>query len=433
MRWLTWCLAGGWVGVHVLLWTVLPPVPRWAAPGFTPQSVAFTPDGRSLVSCDRAAVSVFDVLTGHREHDWPRTGRRPGDEDSESLLVMSPTDRRAIVYDTRGGNRERPHLIDLDTGVWTVLPAWEFLVPSTDPCVGFLPGGRTGYQLDVVMKPKIDVFMRVWDLPDGPPRRIPVEWRFYERPSASADGRRVAALLHRPDPVPATVLILDLDAARIVRTLTFDRRTTHAALSPDGQTLAVCFQVPRGGVYGDDTELWGTETGVRIAALGEGFAPGWNADNRLVVLDDGSGLRGERAPRGGEIVRWPVEPSRAELSADGRFVTVWHYRRTPAVVGWLFDLVRGRPAGLDDIEFAYTVYDARTGHARAAVPVAFKTEVTLSADGAALATADGHGLRVWDIPPRRPGGGVLGLMIAQLGLLTAWTAWRRTRPARRAL
>src|SRR5262249_39294318 len=92
----------------------------------------------------------------------------------------------------------------------------------------------------------------------------------------------------------------------------------------------------------------------------------------------------------------------------------------------LLERIPGLPFELDRPSVTYFVADALTGRSLAAMGVDVEN-AALAPDGSALATADRHNIRVWDIPPRRPGGIVLTLMIAQVGLLTAWAAWRRSR------
>jgi hypothetical protein len=345
---------------------------------------------------------------------------------------MSPTDRRVIAYDTRSGSRERPYLIDLDTGQAAALPAWENFITADDPCIGFLPDGRTAWQLDVVMMPQMDVVMRVWELPGGPVRVIPIEWRLYEPLSVSADGRRLVAHLHRMNPAPGLVRVLDLAAGRVAHTLPLGgRRVLRTALSPDGRTVAVtACRTYEGGARGvAEVELWDAETGRQIGPVGEGLTPGWNAAGRLAVLDCGSGVRRTPGPGGAEVVRWPMPldhfPYDAQLSPNGRFLLDGHDHHLPDPIRWLFERLPGRPFDPDKETFVHTVHDAQTGRALAAIGVDVLGTVALAADGTALATGSANGLRLWDIPPQRSGGIVLAVMIAQVGLLTAWTAYRR--------
>jgi WD40 repeat protein len=440
-RALKFVAVAAWLGGHAFLWTLLPPVPRWSAAEIAPpHSIAFTPDGRSLVTCDSAAVTVWAAVTGQREHSWSRPGKRPNRDDFKSLLVMSPIDRRAIVYDTRSGSRELPYLIDLDNGSATALPAWQFLITAEDPCIGFLPDGRTAFQIDAVLKPKIDVFMRVWALPDGPARSIPIGWRLDEPLSVPVDGRLAAAHLRKTATLPDTILLLDLVAGRVTRELTFGpaklgttvypRRVVRGALSPDGRTLAVSatFVFGAGADSMPDVELWDTETGRMLRAVGSGFAPGWNAAGQLVI-HDGEYSRLINGVDGQEIVRWPTSidrnPMSAELTTDRRRVSYRNYRRRPDAIRWLLDHLPGHSLDPDEATEVCVVDDAQTGNRLAAIQLEPMTTVALAADGSALATLDGASLRVWDIPPRTPGGVVLGLMIVEVGMAIAWTGWRR--------
>jgi hypothetical protein len=78
--------------------------------------------------------------------------------------------------------------------------------------------------------------------------------------------------------------------------------------------------------------------------------------------------------------------------------------------------------------------DTRTGRDRAFVwagPVNHGLPM-VSPDGRTIAGFDhtGWGVCLWDVPPLTPGGIVLLLMIAEVGVMIAWTA-RRRRVVRR--
>jgi WD40 repeat protein len=429
-RALTLLAVAAWLGVHAWLWTLLPPVPRWTVQGFVPHSFAFTPDGRSLVTADPAEVIVWNTTTGRRERTIPRPGRRPTDSDRQAVMMMSPTDRRVIVYGAGGSLSQRPYLIDIDTGKADALSTFADMVPGDDPVIGFLPGGRAGFQLAVSLADGGDVVMRLWDLPDGPRRTFPIESRLYHDLSFSADGRRAVAVLHKLASAPGTIQILDIVGARITHTLRFDRKVVRAALSADGRTAAISTcPIYEGGAQGvSEVELWDADSGRRISSLGAGLGRGWTAAGQLLVLNRQT-VRLLRAPDGAEVARWSAPESNdiysGELTADGRFLVVTHTHYLPDAVRWWYERLPGQPFDPNRSTEHYAIFDAQTGRELANLGTGKPKQVTLAADGSAFAIADVDVLWFYDIPPRIPGGIVLGLMIAEVGLFTAWTAWRR--------
>jgi hypothetical protein len=412
--------------LHAWLWTLLPPLPRWTVPNSIPHSLAFTPDCRSLVTCERDNVSVWDVASGRREHAWPKTAPRPTYNNARAMMVMSPTDRRVIVYDIRCGGHESPRLIDLDTGRTTALPRWEYLVPADDPCIGFLPNGQSAWQIDAVMKPTINNVLRVWDLPDGQPRTIVVRSRLYAEPSFSSDGRRAALAPHTPHSPAGSVQLLDLAAGRVSRELVLDgRQSGNAVLSADGRTVAIAAApVFEGGAIGVfQHQLIDADTGESLTPLTPGGVNGWSAAGRLVVSSPDESMRYVDGGPGG-VGRLLAN---GQLIRGGRFLLSHEYRERPAVVRWLLEWLPIRLTDPDAVQLVYSVHDTVNGRHLGGVVTDVRDPVALSEDGMALAIADSEGLRLWDLPPRRPGGIVLGVMIVQVGLLTAWTAWSRFR------
>jgi hypothetical protein len=430
MRWVKWILLAFWLAAHAMLWTLLPPVPRWHAAEILPQSIAFTPDNRSLVSAGQANVVVWDALTGRRERTIPRTVRRPNESDRNSFLLMSPTDRRVIVYGAGGSLSQRPYLIDLDTGHADALSTFADMIPGDDAVIGFLPNGRTAFQLAVSLADGGDVVMRLWDLPDGPRWVFPIESRLFHEPSFSADGRRALAVLHKLDPKPGTVQVLDLENSRIAHTLRFDRKVVRAVLSADGRTAAITTcPIYEGGAQGvSDVELWDVEIGKRIGSLGAGLAQGWNSAGQLVVLD-GQDIRLLRIPDGAEVRRWPAPQQSGvhcgDLTADGRFLLIAHMHYLPDAVRWYCEQLPGEPFNPAWSTQHYSVFDSQIGRELADIDTGTARPVALSADGSALAFANTNGLWVFDIPLRKPGGILLGLMIVEVGLAVLWSARRR--------
>jgi hypothetical protein len=420
----------------------LPPVPRWQTASVSAQSIAFTLDSRSLVTANSTEIVVWDAANGQREISIPRPDRRPtdsADSGHPAVLIMSPIDRRAIVYGAGGARSDRPFLVELDSGKFDALPSFADMVPGDDPVIGFLPDGRTAFQLAVsLVADGGEVVLRLWDLPDGPWRVVPFESRLYHDWSFSADGRRAVAVLNKVPPVPGTIQILDVAGARITQKLRFNRKVLRATLSADGRSAAVSTcPIYEGGAQGfPEVELWDAESGQRVATLGAGLAQGWNRAGRLVVLD-GTTAKLLRVPDGAELRRWPAPQHSGvfcgDMSADGHFLIIEHSHFLPNTVSWLLQRLPGNPFDPDESTILVSIFDAETGRELAAIEKGARNKVSLAPNGSALAVAGAGGLRLYTVPSQTPAGIVLALMIAEVALLIAWTAWRRRFFRRRRL
>jgi hypothetical protein len=432
MRLLKWTLVAAWLAAHAWLWMLLPPLPRWQIPSVLPHSIAFTPDGRSLVTADGAEVIVWDATTGQRERTIPRASRRPNEPDRQAVLIMSPTDRRAIVYGAGGNLSQRPYLIDLDSGKTDALSTFADMIPGDrdDTVIGFLPGGRAAFQLAAWLNDGRSVAMRLWDLPDGPPRVLWIESRLYHDPSFSANGRRAVIVPHKPQSPQGTVQIIDLVNARIAHTVPFDGKVVRAELSADGRTLAVSIcPLFEGGAWGlPKVELWDAESDQRIQTLGPGLCRGWNAAGQLVVLDE-QNVRLLRVPDGAEVARWSSPQISGvfsgDLTAGSRVLTIAHTHFLPQPVQWLFEHLPGQLFDPAKSTERHSVFDAQTGRELTDITTGTAKQVVLTADGSAVAFADAVGLWVYDVPPRKADGIVLGLLVVEVCLLVVWTARRR--------
>jgi hypothetical protein len=98
----------------------------------------------------------------------------------------------------------------------------------------------------------------------------------------------------------------------------------------------------------------------------------------------------------------------------------------PAWQTWLYQRLRG---SLPDWEYCtLRVFDALAGNLCGSVESGSPIQlIDLSADGRTLAVSALGTISIWDIPPRKPGGIVLGLMMVEVVLAIVWTAWRRRR------
>ena len=411
-----------WLGVHAWLWTLLPPLPRWEfARAATNCRAGFTPDGRSLVTSDDAAVTVWNLADGRATAVWPQ----PDGPAPYRDLFIPPVGRQAIISDKDG---EHPAVIDLDSGRSTLLPP-----------LGDSPRNAS-LMLQAYFSHSVDGRIRVQyarrrdgggpalcvtDLATEAGRFIPLTGtgrRTVIR--SSADGQ--TAIVVSEDDSGWSVRLVDLvrgesrELPRIARAAGAFFSVWPAGFSPDGGTAAV--SVTTGPLRPKEVQLWDVASARQVATIDGVSASGWNADGRLVAAGDdfqfinaagtvvAHGPRGSGRPNAG----WPVPP--------GRFLFQLGSQDPPAWRAWLHDRLRLPPP-----ERVVTVAarDACSGEEMLTVGVLSYTSLDLSADGRMLAVIDRQGtVRVWDIPPKRPGGIVLGLMIAEVGLLIAWTAWR---------
>jgi hypothetical protein len=119
-----------------------------------------------------------------------------------------------------------------------------------------------------------------------------------------------------------------------------------------------------------------------------------------------------------------------DLSADeaGTHLIVKHVRpiRGPMrrVKNWL------KPGSGDSLTAEWECFDL-DGRTIAAVP-GWTGGCSVSRDGKyfAVGSPDGKAVDIYDLPRQNPGGIILGLMIGEIVLAIAWTAWRRRRARR---
>src|SRR5438445_712798 len=120
MRRIKRALAGmviaAWLAVHVWLWTVLPPVPRWTGSASV-RPFIFSADVRHLTTAMDEWIQVWEVSSGRlvAAQPWP-----PGTDPAASLDADG---RHALCYKP---DANAPVLLDLKTGATVDLPAYGF-------------------------------------------------------------------------------------------------------------------------------------------------------------------------------------------------------------------------------------------------------------------------------------------------------------------
>lgn len=202
-------------------------------------TLAFTPDGRTLVYHEPAVHGLFARRNGLRAVDvqsgqarWILRGVRASDPD------VTP-DGRSVVFVRRAGDRSELAVVGLDgRGLRDLTrspPETEWSGPRVSPRGDLLVAARhrPGGWLEIVLV----------DLANGQVRALIAERVKNVEPSFSPDGREVIYRSDREGTSNIYVLAIDADAPDAAPPM--PRRLTHVlggafapALAPDGRTLA---------------------------------------------------------------------------------------------------------------------------------------------------------------------------------------------------
>ncbi len=454
MRWLKWMLVAGWIGAHALLWTLLPPVPRHTIQvDFTPPSFwqlpacTFTPDGLAFVVNRESAIDVFNVEIGKLERRIPRP---PGSSGEPTDLVMAPIGRRALVYDQPHNS---PLFIDLEDGRTVLLPP--FGGPGGTSYLGgfarlavFAPDGQGFVRSDWATADK-EQFARffkcatatatAWRLPD-----------YAEHLAFAPDGRWAAAIARRvkvSNNSGEGVCLIDTSAGRVIAiAVTSVGAYGIPAFSPDSRTLATGkMRWPKGANLSGmwlpaAVQIYDVPSLTPLATFHEESLVGWCPNGHLVTASEsflsvGPIIRVRDGRTGSLLAEHCISasapPWRTEWLPDtfrGPLMVARLEYGPPHWKIWLrqhlpWRIVEARETSV------FQVVDVESGNVVAAFPESAEN-VAVSPDGRTAAVVDGNEIRIWDIPPRTPGGIVLGLMIAEVGMAIAWTMWRRRQPRR---
>jgi len=211
------------------------------------ESVAFSPDGRSLASCSGDnTIKLWEVATGRElrtlvGHTWPI-----------SSVAFSP-DGRTLASGTYDGTIK----------LWEVASGHEVRTLTGKAgyvkSVAFSPDGRTLASASCAE----DKNIRLWEVATGRElRTLPGPTKQIFSVAFSPDVRTVAwgtldmGTLDNP-----TITLWEVDTGRELRTLAgLANFVKHVAFSPDGRTLA-------SGGYDTTIKLWDVTTGHELRTL----------------------------------------------------------------------------------------------------------------------------------------------------------------------
>jgi hypothetical protein len=432
-RALTFLAVTGWLGVHAFLWTLLPPLPRITFD--RPPFAVFLGDGKSIAFLSNERIDVCDLDSGKTIREWTNP---TGGTDIAAIYAGAKRGHVLLLDRTR----EIPFLINLETGTHTQLPrrrqnplfgGWThanwFQVTRDGKTIIYPTQTETGDGYELC----------VWDIEVGAGRTIPMSLLEPAPPppsrlgetdvvAISPDGGTAAVFVHAPY---CSLHLIDIRTGAARGRWLLGRRIHTLLFSPDGQSLAIGYLRDSPGPLCVLNEVWDVNAGRPQTTINAGQVTCWCLDGSLLVLD-GNELRtvdGHTGQPAGNAVA--SISSRdfvlATLQGEGRYLTVMERWRWP---GYVERIGRWLPRSLFDpnqMSGRTRMLDLANGQIVADVPIACNA----ASDGRMLRSVDfDNRTRIYDVPPRYPRGIVLGLMIAEVGLLIAWTAWRRRRARR---
>jgi WD40 repeat protein len=353
------------------------------AEGSPADSVAFSPDGRTLaVGDENGNVGLFNVVTGRRIAAL-------AEGNYVASVAFSPDGRTLAVGDDNG-----------EVGLWNVVTGRRIAAlaeGNSVASVAFSPDGRTL----AVGDGNGDVGL--WNVATG--RRTALAQGYISSSVAfSPDGRTLAVGSESGD-----VGLWNAATDRSIAKLTEGSPVISVAFSPDSQTLAV-------GDYGGHVGLWSTATRQRTATLAQGsvvtsvaFSPDGST---LAVGDSGghvglwstaAGPRTSTLTEGSPVASVAFSPGGRTLAVgdDSGDVSLWDlatgqrtatFDQGTTITSMAFS-PNGRTLAVGGYTGGTSLWNVATGH-RTTIAVGggrLVFSVAFSPDGRTLAVGDSSG------------------------------------------
>ncbi|WNG49393.1 hypothetical protein F0U60_38690 [Archangium minus] len=275
------------------------------------QGVAFSADGRRLVTTNEEVVRVWDLARLRALGPQAPEHSRP--------MRFSPDGRRLVAGDwlRDGATGQRLRKLDIHRG-------------------RYLEGGPTQnwFTCGSVRIVSLEGGIHVWETESGKPlaHRSNVYYPYWYMTAFSADGLRYAA----GKKGDSEVKVLDVDTGELLAEVELAKGDIESlALSPEGQVLAI-------GTQEGPIEIWSVASGQRLVTLSGHGAPvnelAFSLDGRsLVSAGDNEALRLWAIPSGAALASRPLDardPSYYQSGSGKRWT--WHATSEAlrAISGW---------------------------------------------------------------------------------------------------
>ena len=456
MRWLKWSLVACWLGVHALLWTLLPAIP-FALNGRVPCVLPLTFPPR-YYSADSTPWYRSDAVSS-LYYNFAFVEGRP------QLVVGDATS--VHIYDP--ATRQVQTACGVPSRVWGLSADGTYAVVNNGPGLVWLMNLASGVRTKIAdgwvhfrarfaNDPDRRLFRRerllllngstLFIVEPGVEGETTVHLTYTSEVMAVAPDGRTAAVgvsnifdgSHWGN-LELGFELIDVPAGKKINSddLHLRGRWLSCRISPDGRTVAgsiTVWQPFKPGMKKVEEHprlmTWELPTGRRLRTVENAWGCGWCADGRLVVRNEDGDCYFADAElnQQGDV---PI-PSRLtnmdDLSADeaGTHLIVKHVRpiREPlrSVKNWL------KSGSGESFTAEWECFDL-DGRTIAAVPgLAGGCDISRDGKYFAVGSPDGKAVDIYDLPRKNPGGIVLGLMIAEVALAILWTVGRRRRARR---